>query len=182
MHTDNYFKKYIGKCKKCWNSSSSYDEIKDFTYCTCGGHKWDLRFLELSRFISSWSKDSSTKCGAVIVENNTKIVSIGYNGFAEGVIDNVERYENRDYKINAIAHAEINAILFSGRSVKNCTLYTYPFQACLQCSTYVINAGITRCVAPFMPEDKKERWKDNMDKAAIQFKEANVELEFVDFK
>ena len=47
---------------------------------------WDKRFLDLAEYISSWSKDTSSKVGAVIVHNK-RIVSTGYNGFPEGYDD-----------------------------------------------------------------------------------------------
>tara|TARA_R110000787_G_scaffold186397_1_gene297914 strand:- start:2897 stop:3064 length:168 start_codon:yes stop_codon:yes gene_type:complete len=43
--------------------------------------KWDQRFMELAAFIAQWSKDPSTKVGAVIVDpRNKRIVSTGFNG------------------------------------------------------------------------------------------------------
>jgi dCMP deaminase len=44
-------------------------------------HIWDLRFLTLAKTVSTWSKDPSTKVGAVIVDKNRRVVSLGYNGF-----------------------------------------------------------------------------------------------------
>ena len=52
------------------------------------GKKWDKRFLELAKLVGSWSKDPSTKVGAVIVDCNNRIISVGYNGFPKGVKDN----------------------------------------------------------------------------------------------
>jgi deoxycytidylate deaminase len=66
--------------------------------------KWDLRFLEMARMVSSWSKDPSTKTGAVLVDLERRIVSVGYNGFARGVQDLPERYENRELKYKMIVH------------------------------------------------------------------------------
>lgn len=38
--------------------------------------KWDQRFLELAKVVSTWSKDPSTKTGAVIVRpDKTEAVS-----------------------------------------------------------------------------------------------------------
>src|ERR1051326_2813900 len=54
--------------------------------------KWDRRFLELAKHVSSWSKDPSTKVGAVIVDANRRVVATGYNGFPRGVEDTPERY------------------------------------------------------------------------------------------
>ena len=38
--------------------------------------KWDDRFLKLATVIGNWSKDPSTKVGAVIVNDDNKIISI----------------------------------------------------------------------------------------------------------
>ena len=48
--------------------------------------KWDRRWLELAQYISKWSKDPSTQVGAVIAREN-KLISLGYNGFPEGIDD-----------------------------------------------------------------------------------------------
>ncbi len=46
--------------------------------------KWDKRFLKLAREISTWSKDPSSKIGAVIVNDERRILATGYNGFPRG--------------------------------------------------------------------------------------------------
>lgn len=140
-------------------------------------NKWDKRFLDLAQFIAAWSQDPSTKTGAVIVDSDKRIVSVGYNGFPKGVSDNKEDYENRKIKYLKIVHCERNALLFARASCKNCTLYTYPFQSCAVCAGMVIQSGITRCVAPSMPAHLKERWGEDMDLAATMFKEAGVHLD-----
>ena len=53
--------------------------------------KWHKRFLEISEFISTWSKDPSTKVGAVIADIDNRIVSTGYNGFPKNVKDTKAR-------------------------------------------------------------------------------------------
>ena len=78
---------------------------------------WDKRFLELASVVGSWSKDPSTKVGAVIVNENKQIVSMGYNGFPRGVRDDY-RLENRETKYNLIVHAEANAIIHAKESLE----------------------------------------------------------------
>jgi dCMP deaminase len=56
--------------------------------------KWDRRFLNLAAHISTWSKDPSTKVGAVLVNELQQVVGMGYNGFARGVVDTDERLNN----------------------------------------------------------------------------------------
>lgn len=145
--------------------------------------KWHRRFLELARFISEWSYDPSTKTGAVIVTPDRRIVSTGYNGFAKGVKDDPERYADRELKYKLVVHCERNAILFANRDqLQGATLYTYPFMSCSVCAGFVIQAGIARCVAPQIPEDKRARWAEDMKLSEMQFREAGVELIFLDLE
>jgi dCMP deaminase len=135
--------------------------------------KWDRRFLELARFISCWSKDPSTRVGAVIVDENRRIVSTGYNGLPQGVEDTDERLQNRELKYKLIVHGERNAVLFAGRSVHGCTLYTTPFMPCSVCAGMMIQAGIKRVVAPY---SDNPRWIEDFKLTEQLFGEAGVEL------
>ena len=134
--------------------------------------KWDQRFLELAQLVSTWSKDPSTKVGAVIADDR-KIISVGYNGFPEGVLDTVERYYDRETKYKYMVHAERNALLFANTSVKGMTLYTYPFMPCSECAGMVIQAGIKRVVSLI---NKNERWKKSFKITQRMFGEAGVRL------
>lgn len=46
--------------------------------------KWNMRFLEMAKMVGSWSKDPSTQVGAVIVDDDRRVISLGYNGFPKG--------------------------------------------------------------------------------------------------
>ena len=135
--------------------------------------KWNQRFLALAEHISGWSKDPSTKMGAVIVAPNGSVVSVGYNGFAKGVWDTEERYNNRDTKYKMIVHCERNAIIFSQRDLNGCTLYTWPFMSCAPCAGMVIQSGITCCVAP---KNDNPRWLEDFALTKQMFDEAMVKL------
>ena len=54
---------------------------------------WDQRFLDLAHHISLWSKDPSTKVGAVAVSDARAVLETGYNGIPRGVLDLSERME-----------------------------------------------------------------------------------------
>jgi len=138
--------------------------------------KWDKRFIDLAEHISTWSKDPSTKVGAVIVDSNRRIVSVGYNGFPAGVHDFSERYENRDIKYEMIIHGEINAILFANRDLHGCTLYTWPFQPCSRCASIVVQKGISRVVAPI---NRDPKWEKSFKLSSDIFCESKVKLELV---
>jgi dCMP deaminase len=66
--------------------------------------KWDCRFLEMAELVGSWSKDPSTKVGAVIVDKDRRIVSTGYNGFPQGIADRSELLNDREKKYKLIVH------------------------------------------------------------------------------
>lgn len=136
-------------------------------------NNWHQRFLDLAQHISGWSKDPSTKVGAVIVDNQRRIISTGYNGFPRGVDDSGDRYENRDVKYEMIVHGEINAILFARQDLQNTTLYTWPFMPCSRCAGIVIQSGIRRVVAPYCDN---HRWVSSFEITKRMFGESGVEL------
>lgn len=138
-------------------------------------NKWDNRFLDLAKFISTWSKDPSTQTGAVIVRPNKVIASVGFNGFPQNMPDVQEFYDNREEKYSRIVHCEMNALLFAN-NVKGCTLYTYPFISCDRCFVHMLQAGITRFVAPKATEEQLTRWGKSFERVRQYAKEANVEL------
>lgn len=126
--------------------------------------EWDIRFLKLAKEISSYSKDRSTQCGAVLVRPDKTVCSVGYNGFPKKMPDLDEYYENREEKYSRIIHCEINAVLAAREPLNGYTLYVWPFMTCERCAVHVIQAGITRVVAPETPLDKKERWAASFEK------------------
>jgi len=136
--------------------------------------KWDKRFLELAKHISTWSRDPSTKVGAVLVDSDRRVTSVGYNGFPKYVRDDVGRYANRELKLKMIVHAERNALLFAHDTVSR-TLYTWPFMPCSVCAGMIIQAGVMRVVAPQLPNEMN-RWKEDIEIARVMFEEADVEV------
>jgi dCMP deaminase len=136
---------------------------------------WDKRFLELAELVSSWSKDPSTKVGAVIVDNQNIIVSVGFNGFPKGIEDN-HRLNHRDSKYQIIVHAENNALMFAKRPLDNCTIYTYPFMPCPRCAGMIIQSGIKRVVSYKNTVDRM-RWELDFSISRELFSEANIKLE-----
>ena len=134
--------------------------------------KWDLRFLEMARNAASWSKDPSTQVGSIIVDDDKRVISVGYNGFPKGVDDD-ERLDNREEKYKMIVHAERNALLFANKDVKGCSIYTYPFMPCSVCAGMIIQAGIKRVVTV---KNSNPRWKEDFRTSRYLFQEAEIPL------
>ncbi len=137
--------------------------------------KWDKRFLKMAKFVSEWSKDPSTQCGAVITKGK-HIVSLGFNGFPAGCSDNGLLYGHRPTKYARVIHAEINAIISAKQDLTGCTIYVYPLPPCSQCAAAIIQAGIITVVTQEPSEEVKERWKESIDIASDLYREAKVEF------
>ena len=135
-------------------------------------NKWDKNFLELAKTVSTFSKDPSTQVGAVIVDGDNRVISIGYNGFPKGIRDD-NRLDNRELKYEMIVHAEANALLFASAPAKGCTIYTWPFQPCSRCASLIIQSGIRRVVSV---ESKDQKWSSNFQLAHDMMTEARIEM------
>ena len=143
--------------------------------------KWDIRFLELAKHISGWSKDPSTKVGCVVVGEDREIRSTGFNGFPRGISDDNDRLTDREKKYPLICHAEENAIMHAARigvSLKGSTAYvTWP--PCSRCARSLIQAGIKEVVYS-EEEEIPERWIEDFTISCEMLTEAGVIIRSVD--
>ena len=140
--------------------------------------KWDQRYVDLAKQISTWSKDPSRKIGAVAVGSKGQILSQGYNGFPRGILDHRDRYENREVKYKHVVHAEMNVIYnatFSGVSLDGASLFVYGLPVCNECAKGIIQVGIQRVVI-CTEENIPNIWNDSWRHTESMFKEAGVEF------
>ena len=135
--------------------------------------KWDDRYIELARTMAIFSKDPSTKTGAVITMNNA-VIAMGFNGFPRGIADD-ERLNDRETKYKIIIHCEENAAITAARDLHGATLYTWPFPSCAPCASRAIQRGFVRVVAPHIPDELMERWGSDIELTEQLFREAGVE-------
>lgn len=145
-------------------------------------NEWDKRYLRLAEQVSTWSKDPSSKIGAVAIGHKGQVLSQGYNGFARGVRDDLDpRWEIRERKYKFIVHAEMNAIYnatYNGVSLDGSALYIWGLPCCSECAKGVIQVGIKRVVMPKM--DFPEKWAESFKLSETMFRESGVEYEFID--
>ena len=110
---------------------------------------WDEYFMGLAHLSALRSKDPNTQVGAAIVDENHRVVSVGYNGFPKGCSDDVFPWEREGSVLHTkyvyVVHAELNAILNSPRSVSGCTIYVSLFP-CNECAKAIIQSWIRRIV------------------------------------
>lgn len=111
---------------------------------------WDEYFMGIALLSSLRSKDPNTKVGACIVDEDNKVVSIGYNGMPRHIDEenlSWNKGEGLDSKYLYVCHAEFNAILNTrnGSALKNCILYVTLFP-CNECAKAIIQVGIKEVV------------------------------------
>ncbi len=150
---------------------------RDLQLSRMHGKAWGDRYINLAKEISTWSKDPSTKVGAVVIGNNGEVLSQGYNGFPRSIKDTPERLKDREKKYNLVVHAEMNAIYnasLNGVSLKGSTLYVYGLPICNECAKGVIQVGIDKVIAT-RPADYNKEWDESIKDAKALFKEAEVE-------
>jgi dCMP deaminase len=136
--------------------------------------EWDQRFLQLARVVAGWSKDPSTKVGAVAVRDR-RILATGYNGLPVHVGDDPERLANRELRLAMTVHAEANVIAYAARHgvcLNGAALYIFPLMACSQCAAQLIQAGLSRIIVPNLVEPL--RWQESFERARLMLIEAGV--------
>lgn len=138
--------------------------------------KWRRRFLDTAQLVAGWSKDPSSKVGAVIVRPDRTIAAVGFNGFPRGVVDGADRLGDRNEKLLFTLHAELNAILSAKEPLMGCYLFVWPLPPCCQCAGAIIQSGIQAVICP---ATEPERWKESITAGKKALFEAGVELHLV---
>ena len=143
-------------------------------------NKWDIRYLNLAKEVSTWSKDPSSKIGAVAIGSKGQVLAQGYNGFPRGIDDSQSRYSVKEIKYKYVVHAEQNVIYnatYNGVSFDGSTLYVWGLPVCSDCAKGVIQVGIKRVV---MPIDKyPTQWVESFAQTSLMFDEAGVDYGFI---
>lgn len=136
--------------------------------------KWDRRFHELARHVAGWSKDPSTKVGAVLVGVDRRQVALGYNGFPPGIEDTPERLADRASKYRLTQHAERNVLDNARFDAAGGTLYT-TFFPCSECAKSIVSRGIARVFTP--PPATHEPWASDARFSCELLREGGVDVD-----
>ncbi len=135
---------------------------------------WDEYFMGVAMLSAQRSKDNNTQVGACIVNDENKIVAVGYNGMPIGCNDDIMPWERSgdflETKYAYVCHAELNAILNrNDGSLKGCRLYVtlYP---CNECAKAIIQSGIREVIYA----DNKYADADNTRAAQMMFHHVGV--------
>lgn len=139
--------------------------------------KWEDYFMGVALISAQRSKDPVTQVGACIVNEDKKIVGLGYNGFPIGCSDDEfpwgkDKTDPMHSKHMYVVHAEENAILnrFSA-DLKGCTIFVSLFP-CNRCAQVIIQSGIKNII--YMSDKKSlskevEASKRMLDAAGVQY-------------
>lgn len=144
--------------------------------------RWDKRMMELARAIgATFSKDRSTKIGAVIVDELRIVRGIGYNGMPRGVNDDCTERHARPLKYLYVVHAEQNALNNATGSVRGSTMYVEHFP-CSACARSIIQAGIKRVVTSKIDtkSDFYQRWATDIQASKTMFREASIAVQYME--
>ena len=138
---------------------------------------WDQYFMGVALLSAKRSKDPNTQVGACLVNEDKRIIGIGYNGFPRGCSDDVFPWGKSDpdpvnTKYAYVVHAEANAILNSNSSLKGATLYVSLFP-CNECAKLIIQSGIKEIV--FMDDkyngtESDQASKRMLDAAGVKYR------------
>lgn len=107
---------------------------------------WHEYFIEITEMVASRSTCDRAYVGCLLVNDDHRIVSTGYNGSVSGNPHCSQiGHQMRDGHCIATIHAEMNALLYcakEGIATKGTTAYITHFP-CLNCTKSLIQAGIT---------------------------------------
>lgn len=152
---------------------------------------WDDYFLGMAFLSAQRSKDPNNQVGACIVDNQNRIIGIGYNGFPRGCSDDCLPWDDGCIEVGAenhesgrlekkllhtrdpyMCHAEVNAILNKcSADVAGARMFVAQFP-CNECAKIIIQSGIQEVI--YMKNDNPE--KDAYRASRIMFKMAGVKL------
>jgi len=111
---------------------------------------WDEYFMGVAALSAMRSKDPNTQVGACIVNEDKKIVGLGYNGWPIGIPEDALPWGREgdplDTKYLYVVHAEKNAILNAhSTNLKGCKIYVGLFP-CNVCAQAIIQSGINEVI------------------------------------
>lgn len=138
---------------------------------------WDEYFMGIAKLSANRSKDPSTQVGACIVNDEHKILSLGYNGMPIGMNDDNAPWDREGEYLNTkypyVCHSELNAILNArGINLTNATLYVTLFP-CNECSKAIIQSGIKKVIYEsdkYADTDGVKASKRMFDECGIEYK------------
>ena len=105
---------------------------------------WPETWMSIARTISNRSYDPRLKVGAIVVsEDNTRMLSVGYNGNYRG---GSHVHESSEPGKSGFIHAEVNALVKCDYNFPKKKHLYVTHSPCKECSKLIINADISRVI------------------------------------
>jgi dCMP deaminase len=105
---------------------------------------WEETWISVAEIIAQRSADTVLKVGAIIVsEDNTRMLSVGYNGNYKGGPDVRESLEPG---CSGFVHAEVNCIVKCDYNFPKKKIMYVTHSPCKACAKIIINADISKVV------------------------------------
>ncbi|KAJ8297716.1 hypothetical protein KUTeg_024247 [Tegillarca granosa] len=105
--------------------------------------QWPDYFMAIAFLSAQRSKDPRTQVGACIVNEDNKIVGIGYNGMPVGCNDDIMPWSRHADDI--LDTKQLYVLNKNSADVKNCKIYVALFP-CNECAKVVIQSGIKEVI------------------------------------
>jgi dCMP deaminase len=137
------------------------------------------QFMDKAIELSKNSRDESTKVGTVIIDNNGKIIVVGYNDLVKGCKYSPD-VQVRPVKYKYFEHGERNAIYaaaYSGISVNGCTIISSGLFPCVDCARGIIQSGIAKVVT-LKPDYEHPTYGEDFKFSLKLLMDAGVEIEY----
>ena len=134
---------------------------------------WQQTFITIANIIAQRSRDSHTKVGCVLINNNC-IIGTGYNGDPRNFRYkfNWDTSEKYDYVIHAEMNAIANAVYNgAGNSIKNSEIYL-TLSPCNRCILMLIQFGIKKIyyLKEYKDFELTKKIADNADIELVRIK------------
>jgi dCMP deaminase len=105
---------------------------------------WDDYFIQMCNVIKLRSRDTRKQVGAVLVSNDNRIISTGYNGLKSGSDDLID-WNDRKLVHLLVLHAEVNCLLYATSKFANTILYS-TLSPCNQCIKLIASSGVKKII------------------------------------
>lgn len=146
---------------------------------------WDEYFMALAKLTAIRSKDPSSQVGAVIVDKNNRVLSIGYNGAPNGFADVdfpwAREGETLKTKYPYVCHGELNAISnYYGDKERliGSKIYVTLFP-CNECTKLIVQNGIKEVIYAsdkYANTDGVIASKFILDKCGIKYRQFDLDF------
>lgn len=105
---------------------------------------WEEYFMKMCNIIKLRSKDLKRQVGSILVSNDNRIISTGYNGLKSGSNDNID-WNDRELVHLLVLHSEMNCLLYSESKFENTTLYS-TLSPCNTCIKLIASSGVKKII------------------------------------